>query len=171
MPDWTGNSRTQWSQLGASSHTEHDRMENDYYATEPKAVELLMDEEKFEGSIWENCCEAGHLSKPMEARGYTVVSTDLIDRGFGQGGIDFFECTESLGDNIVTNPPYKFAKEWVVHSLKLLNPGKKLALFLPIQFFETQERYPIFKNTPPKTVYMAVKRLVCGYGGGLQSPG
>ena len=169
MSDWRGNVRTTWGQLGASNHTEHDRMDHDYYATEPLAVELLMDEEQFDGTIWENCCGEGHLSKPMEARGYTVVSTDLIDRGFGQGGIDFFECTESLGDNIVTNPPYKFAKDWVVHSLELLKPGKKLALFLPIQFFESQERYSIFKLTPPATVYVAVNRLLCGYGGDFRA--
>ena len=40
--DWSGNVRTTWAQLGASNHTEEDREENDYYATEPKAVELLM---------------------------------------------------------------------------------------------------------------------------------
>ena len=164
--DWSGNVRTTWAQLGASNHTDEDREENDYYATEPKAVELLMNEETFDGTIWENCCGEGHLAEPMKARGYEVISTDLIDRGYGRGGYNFFDCKECLGDNIVTNPPYKFSIEWVLHSLELLQPGKKLALFLPIQFFESDSRYKkIFKKFPPKTVYIAVNRLLCAKNG------
>lgn len=94
--DWSGNVRTTWAQLGASNHTEEDREENDYYATEPKAVELLMNEETFDGTIWENCCGEGHLAKPMKARGYEVISTDLIDRGYGRGGI-----TSSTAKNVL----------------------------------------------------------------------
>ena len=46
-----------------------------------------MDNETFEGTIWENCCGEGHLAEPMKARGYEVISTDLIDRGYGRGGV------------------------------------------------------------------------------------
>lgn len=103
--DWTGNKKTTFVTLGASNHTDHDRAEHDYYATEPKAVEELMKVEKFNGSIWENCCGEGHLSEPMIKAGYDVVSTDLVDRGYGEGNIDFFKCNKTLADNIVTNPP------------------------------------------------------------------
>ena len=164
--DWSGNVRTTWAQLGASNHTDEDREENDYYATDPKAVELLMENETFDGSVWENCCGEGHLAEPMKANGYDVVCTDLIDRGYGRGGIDFFKCEEALGDNIVTNPPYKFCIEWVEHSLELLQDGKKLALFLPLQFFESDERYKrIFSKFPPQTVYVASHRILCGKNG------
>lgn len=138
--DWTGNKKTTFVTLGASNHTDHDRAEHDYYATEPKAVEELMKVEKFNGSIWENCCGGGHLSEPMIKAGYDVVSTDLVDRGYGEGNIDFFKCNKSLADNIVTNPPYSTALEWTEHSLDLLESGKKLALFLPIQFLESDKK-------------------------------
>ena len=36
--DWTGNKKTTFTTLGASNHTDHERAEHDYYATEPKAV-------------------------------------------------------------------------------------------------------------------------------------
>lgn len=167
--DWGGNTRSTWTMLGASNHSDHDREEHDFYATEPKAVYLLLKEETFIGTIWENCCGMGHLSEPMKALGYDVISTDLIDRGYGQGGIDFFKCTVAMGDNIVTNPPYKYAKEWVEHALELLEPGKKLALFLPIQFLESDKRYPLLRDCPPRTVYCASNRLLCAMNGDFRA--
>lgn len=163
--DWKGNKKTTFVTLGASNHTDHERAEHDYYATEPIAADLLLAVECFEGTIWENACGEGHLSKPMTAKGYEVISTDLIDRGFGKGGVDFFKLDKALGDNIITNPPYSYAKEWVEHSLELLKPGKKLALFLPIQFLESDVRRSLFVNTPPQTVYVCANRVLCGMNG------
>lgn len=163
--DWNGNRKTTFVTLGASNHTNHDRAEHDYYATEPLAADLICGVEKFEGDIWENCCGEGHLSKRLEELGYNVVSTDLVDRGYGQGNIDFFECDKSLAQNIITNPPYKYAKEWVEHSLELLENGGKLALFLPIQFLESEARRNLFATTPPKTIYVCTNRVLCGING------
>lgn len=163
--DWKGNIKSTFTTLGASNHSAGERAEHDYYATEPKAIELLLAEEAFDGTIWENCCGEGHLSKVMEDMGYEVISTDLIDRGFGKGGVDFFKTEECLGDNIVTNPPYAFVKEWIGHSLELLPEGKKLALFLPLTFLESADRRNMFDTTPPQTVYVASNRLLCGKNG------
>ena len=163
--DWSGNKKTTFVTLGASNHTNHERAEHDYYATEPKAADLICEVEQFEGGIWENCCGEGHLSKRFIELCNEVVSTDLIDRGYGRGNIDFFKCDKALAPNIVTNPPYKYAKEWVEHSLELIETGKKVALFLPIQFLESDSRRNLFKNNPPKTVYVCVNRILCGING------
>ena len=163
--DWSGNKKTTFVTLGASNHTNHERAEHDYYATEPKAADLICEVEQFDGGIWENCCGEGHLSKRFIELCNEVVSTDLIDRGYGQGNIDFVKCDKALAPNIVTNPPYKYAKEWVEHSLELIETGKKVALFLPIQFLESDSRRNLFKNNPPKTVYVCVNRILCGING------
>ena len=163
--DWTGNKKTTFVTLGASNHTNHERAEHDYYATEPKAADLICEVEQFEGGISENCCGEGHLSKRFIELCNEVVSTGLIDRGYGRGNIDFFKCDKALAPNIVTNPPYKYAKEWVEHSLELIETGKKVALFLPIQFLESDSRRDLFKNNPPKTVYVCVNRILCGING------
>lgn len=47
MKDWTGNSKSIYTTLGASNHTDKVRETNDYYATEPKAAELLLEVEDF----------------------------------------------------------------------------------------------------------------------------
>lgn len=117
--------------IGASNHSLKVRERNDYYATPPVAVERLLELEEFHGRrILEPCCGEGHISKVLERR-YEVVSNDLIDRGFGNPGIDFLgdEITEWDGD-IVMNPPYGLSMEFVVKALDILSPGRKLAAFL-----------------------------------------
>ena len=49
--DWTGNKATTFATLGASSHSKHDREENDYYATDPSTIEKLF---KRESRIYSN---------------------------------------------------------------------------------------------------------------------
>lgn len=165
--DWTGNKKSTFVILGASNHTDHERAEYDYYATEPKAIDALLEVETFDKNIpiWENCCGEGHLSKRLEELGYTVISTDLIDRGYGQGNVDFFEQTKSPAHCIITNPPYAKSLEWVNHSLELLSDGDKLALFLPITFLEADKRVKMFEKTPPKRILVAANRLLCGMNG------
>lgn len=45
MKDWTGNKNSIFKTLGASNHTDKDREQHDYYATDPKAAELLLEVE------------------------------------------------------------------------------------------------------------------------------
>ena len=51
--DWTGNSNSIYKTLGASNHTDKERQNEDYYATDPKAADLLLELEKFSPNIWE----------------------------------------------------------------------------------------------------------------------
>ena len=55
--DWTGNSKSAFVQLGASSHSETEREINEYYATDPKAIVDLFAREQFDENIWE--CAGG----------------------------------------------------------------------------------------------------------------
>ena len=80
--DWTGNYHSVCGCLGARNECKEDREENDYYATQPIAIEWLMKIENLNHNIWECACGEGHLAKPLIANGYEVKCTDLIDRGF-----------------------------------------------------------------------------------------
>lgn len=93
--DWTGNSRSIYATLGASNHTGKEREADDYYATDPVAIDLLLSEEKFNNKIWEPACGEGHMSKRLEEYGYDVISSDLVNRGYGVGGVDFSSKTIS----------------------------------------------------------------------------
>lgn len=150
--------------LGASNHIAEERQSHDYYATDPIAVEKLLEVERFNDNILECCCGEGHISKVLEKHGYNVTSEDLIDRGYGIPGKDFFKREYWVGD-IVTNPPYKQALEFVSHSLDVVDENSKVAMLLKIQFLEGQERYKFFKKSPPKTVYVFSKRILCAKNG------
>ena len=103
--DWVGNNNSTYTCLGASNHSEKDRQEDDYYATDPAAVDKLLTVEKPYPFVWECACGEGHLSKKLKSLGYIVVSTDLIDRGFGKSAVDFLR-QRSLP------PPIRFIRHY-----------------------------------------------------------
>lgn len=70
--------------------------------------------------------------------------------------------------DIITNPPYKYAKEFVEHALELVEDGHKVAMFLKIQFLETKSRRELFDKAPPRTVYVASGRLCCAMNGDFE---
>lgn len=149
--------------LATSSHGVGERQENDYYATEPKAVELLLEKEKFSSNLLEPSCGEGHISKVLSEHGYNVTSSDLISRGFGNTQ-DFFDYKYFNGD-IITNPPYKVALDFVKHSLKIIPDGNKVAMFLKLQFLEGKARKEFYKTNPHKKIYVASGRLNCAKNG------
>lgn len=120
--DWKGNSKSVFATLGSSSHSEGEREAHDYYATDPKAIRLLLEQEKFNEWIWEPACGEGHLSKEMIKQGYQVYSSDLIDRGYGHQ-LDFLFYNKTWHGDIITNPPFKYAIEFVKKALQSINGG------------------------------------------------
>lgn len=94
-------------------------------------------------------------------KGHNVKSTDLIDRGYGEGGIDFLSQTEIFYGDIITNPPYKYAKEFVEKGLDLVNDGNKVIMFLKLQFMEGKARKKLFTKYPPKTIWVSSSRILC----------
>ena len=165
IKDWTGNAKSLFTTNGDSSHSDTEREANDFYATDPKAVDQLCDLVPLNHEIWEPACGMGHISKVLEARGHHVRSTDLIDRGFGEGNMDFLKQYMPWGGDIVTNPPYRLAKEFAEHALELLQDGNKLCMFLKLTFLEGQKRQELFRKHPPKWIYVAVHRLECPMNG------
>nr|DAU50603.1 MAG TPA: adenine-specific methyltransferase [Caudoviricetes sp.] len=167
--DWTGNSRSTHAVLGARNYAQNERENNDYYATEPKAAHLLMEVEQFSPMIWECACGEGHLAKEFEKAGYHVYATDLIDRGYGYQR-DFLKCEAPpvAGFDIITNPPYSKAQEFVEHALDISSDGCKVAMFLKIQFLEGKARRDLFEKYPPKTVYVSSSRLRCAMNGDFE---
>jgi len=151
------NNLTGTSLVGGSVN--HERAENDFYATDPKSVLSLLKLEDFnDGTILEPCCGQGHISKILkENTNSNVYSSDLINRGYGNETIDFFKTNENIKyDYVITNPPFKLAKEFISKSLKITN--KKVAMFLKIQFLEGQSRKEWLQKSPLKTVYVFSKR-------------
>lgn len=151
--DWTGNGNSIFKTLGASNHTDKDRQSEDFYATSPIAIQKLAEVFPLNHQIWEPACGNGCLSKWMVDNGHDVVSTDLVDRGYGKGGVDFLKTTEKPFNgafDIVTNPPYIRAKEFILHGLELIPEGGRVIMFLKTTFLEGKARKKeIYDITPP----------------------
>jgi hypothetical protein len=120
-----------------------DREENDFYPTPEKATQSLLNLQKFEGNIWECACGDGAMSKVMIKNGYDVYSSDLIDRGYGETGVDFLNSTKQV-DNIVTNPPFNLAAEFTLQAFKLAK--KKIVMLSKISYLEGVKRREIIFN-------------------------
>ena len=159
--DWTGNLQSIVGCLGASNHSAGERELHDFYATDPIAAEWLIQLEELNHNIYECACGQGHLAKVFENHGFNVKATDLVNRGYGQGGVDFLACEEKFDGDIVTNPPYSMAQEFIEHSLFLVNDGNKVCMFLKVQFLEDKQRRHLFEQFPPKRVWVSSSRIAC----------
>jgi hypothetical protein len=115
------------------------RQEDDFYRTPAEAVRALLAVEQFPTTIWEPACGDGAISRVLAEAGHTVISADLIDRGFGNGGIDFLAETERRADCIITNPPFGIDDEFALHALAL--GVTKIALLARLTWLEGTDRY------------------------------
>lgn len=170
--DWTGNFRSMFTTLGSSSHVDHERQSEDYYATDSVTIPELLNVETFSPNIWEPACGEGHLSKELIEAGYNVYSTDLIDRGYGDEFYDFLaEGQPRSNTDIITNPPYRYAMEFVEKSLEVVDEGRKVAMFLKLTFLEGQKRYQLFQENPPIRIHVYSSRRKCAKNGDFDAYG
>jgi len=156
-------SSTKGLSIVGSSRNNGERETDDFYPTPSYVVEELLKRERFIGNIWECACGEGDISEVFKSKGFDVISTDLINRGYGEQ-LDFLK-SNLVVDNIITNPPYKLALDFV---FKAKNQSKKkIAMFLKTVWLESESRYEMFQDTefPLKTVYQFSKRVTLYKGG------
>ena len=154
-----------------------ERVDHDFYATPFWATEALLNAVSVKGSILEPAAGQGHIAKVLKERfpESEVVATDLVEREdrFGVGivpGIDFLALgyqQDLFGngnflygkrfDNVITNPPFSKAIEFVNTALEIAND--KVMMFLKIQFLESQERKAFLQNSPLKYIYVFSNRV------------
>lgn len=172
MKDWTGNSRSYASVLGARNFALEEREIHDYYATDPNSLKIFLerlskDKITLNKKILECACGEGHLSEVLFENGYDVKNIDLVDRGynknFTQG--DFLKMEIDFEGDILTNPPYKYAKEFIEKSMEILKEHNKCIMFLKLQFLEGKSRKLLYEKYPPKYVYVFSARQRCAMNG------
>jgi hypothetical protein len=163
--------RNIFATFGVSTNPNYERAENDFYATHPDAVRELLKRE-FIGDVWECACGEGHISEVLKEKPYRKVrSSGLINRGYpGTEVIDFLNVSEpNFLYDIVTNPPYKYAKEFVEKALEISQNGLKVAMLLKLTFLTSKARKPLFEKHPPKRVYVFSERVQFGKNGVFDS--
>lgn len=138
----------------------------DFFPTPAWATHALIDNERFEGDIWEPACGDGSMSEVLALTGQRVVSSDLYNRGYGEAGVDFLE-SKRRATNIVTNPPYNAAEGFVRSGLA--QSDHKFALLLRLAFLEGSNRQrTIFTTAAPSRVWVFSERITFYPAGAVQ---
>ena len=141
------------------------RVENDFYATNPKAVNMILNEYNFYAqNILEPCVGQGHIAHVIDEfynHSKNITAIDIVDRGYPNTIVaDFLNYqTEKRYDGIITNPPYSLAKEFIEKGMELLTDNGQMLMFLKIQFLEGAGRKDFFKKYPPKYIYVFTNRM------------
>ena len=149
----------------AGGNPENGRVEDDYYATNPEAVKMLLTKYTFDAhTILEPCVGGGHIANAINDFYTTkreITGMDLVDRGYpGTIVADFLTYkTDKKYEGIITNPPYSLAKEFVEKGMELLEDDGQMAMFLKIQFLEGAKRKELFDKYPPKYIYVFRNRM------------
>lgn len=167
--------------IGASNHSDNEREENDYYATDPRALELLLEKEKFNDVIWEPAAGGHHLANVLMNNNYNVITSDIKCYDIQPNFIfNFLDANRELYEeicstystsntlaktDILTNPPYKLALPFVKKALEIIDDGCHVIMFLRLAFLEGIERYFFFQENPPKKIYVLSNRFPCAKNG------
>lgn len=153
--------------LGVNSETE--RQKDDFYSTDPKAVESLIKFLKDNNieipyQIVESSVGMGHIAKVFEDEGHNVTGYDIIDRGWHDTIVADYLLVDRLpeccnnGCMIVENTPFKHSVEFISHGMDLINDGDYICSLQKIQFLESERRKEFFEKYPPKYVCVFSKR-------------
>lgn len=138
----------------------------DFYPTPAWATFALIENEKFTGDIWESACGDGAMSEVLKNASSRVESSDLYDREYGEAGVDF-TTSSRRATNIVTNPPFHSAEEFVQSGLR--SATNKFALLLRLAFLEGGKRQQsIFSKNAPARVWVFSERITFYPRGAVQ---
>lgn len=139
----------------------------DFFIEPDWSVDLLLDAEPFYGRCYDPACGSGNIVRRCLARGLDAYGSDIADRGFGTGGCDFLSAplTEELPANIIFNPPYVLAQQFIEHALKLAT--HKVAALVQSKFPYSQRRHALFSQHPPARIYFLSTRPSMPPGEGL----
>lgn len=140
----------------AGTSENRERVENDYYATPVESTKALLEVEKILYPVLEPACGEGHIAKLLTEG--SVIASDLIERGYGHGGIDFLTNDFFVRkiETIITNPPFNLFQEFAERALKIAN--SKVILFGKLQALEGKKRATFMQNSPLKIVYVFKSR-------------
>jgi len=142
--------------LGAAMAGGHGkRREHDFYPTPEECTRALLEAEGGRLNamlpVWEPACGDGAICKVLEAQGYRTVATDLIKRGYGKHDINFLDQNEAMAPQIVTNPPFVLAAEFIAKGIELGVPY--MAMLVKSQYWHAARRLPLFESHAPAVVY------------------
>jgi len=155
----------------------YERAAQDFYRTPSWVTETLLRHVTLRGPVWEPCCGDGAMAKVIAEHGHQVVASDIVDRGYGKSGIDFFKCQKFPEGctAMVTNPPYGEAgpqnrsagfsrsamPRFVQHALNLTRQANgQLALLVRLQWTAGKTAADLITSGPLDTMVALTRRIL-----------
>lgn len=127
------------------------RKPSDFYETPYSITQQLLDHEYFDKQAltFEPACGDFAITKVLQKNGFNNVIAYDIQRE----GLDFREENRKC-DQLITNPPFSLAYEFILKAKEIVN--HKCAFLLPLSYLHGQKRY--------ETIYQdKVFPLKCSY--------
>jgi hypothetical protein len=154
-----------------SSHHHADRGLDAYFSPPEAVISLLHIESLYlPRFIWEPAAGDGAIVRPLQAAGFRVIASDIVDYGLPgcRIGVDYLSAEPVPGvEGIVTNPPYKLAMRFAE---KALRESRYLALLLRTNFLESTARLQFFRSHQPARIWISSRRLPMMHRHGWQGP-
>jgi hypothetical protein len=139
------------------------RVENDWYTENRWASEQLFAQVQFTGPIHDPACGEGRIVMAARRAGYEATGSDLVDRGFGETGVDFPTDWRPRA-TLVFNAPYKDNEAFITHGLEVASHA--VVAIVRIPFLCGQERFwDLYKPCPPSLVLACSERVNMPPGG------
>ena len=118
-----------------------------------------------ESVAWDPACNRGFMARPLGEYFKATIASDIFDYGFEamdfQGDFTLNGAPKHVlegVDWIVTNPPFRLGKEFILTALGIAKRG--VAVFVRIAFDEGIERYSdLFERFPETYAFPFVERV------------
>ena len=136
---------------------------NDFFPTPSECTRAVLNAlPHLPTPIWEPACGDGAICRVLEEFGYTLKeASDLIDRGYGRGGVDFLSLRPVLTPHcgtIITNPPYKLARPFVDLALEY---AQTVVMLCKLKLFSRATPRALVGDNPIKnSIHNPVARIV-----------
>lgn len=154
---------------------------HDDFPTPPWATRALCEHPWFAHSIanshvWEPAAGRGYMAHALRGhlkKGKDVVGSDIYSFknvfGENENVVCDFLSNETVGNPaywwVITNPPFRLAADFARRSL---TEGFSTALFVRLNWLESEERYELFREFPVDAILLFSSRV--GLMGGMCSP-
>lgn len=139
-----------------------------WYWEPEKVTEQLLESMTFRGPIHDPCCGSGRIPRVARRFGYEASGSDIVNRGFGVGDVDFFTDT-TLRATLIFNPPSgrntdpTLSTRFILHALSVAD---EVAAIVPVPMLCGQwRRDNLYRPHPPRCVLALAERPSMPPGG------
>ncbi len=143
----------------------------DFYPTPPEPVRAFLAQFGLPANsrILEPCAGSGSIIRCL--REYGLNNIDAVElREEERQGLEAVANEVRIGDFltmdglsnkynvIITNPPYRQAREFIEKSLDIVRPGGSVIMLLRTNFLESKSRFDFWQAHPLRGLYVLSKR-------------